>query len=81
VVYVVDTESNESFVGKLNVKSIPFTVIDEYSFDHGIQDMDRLKFDLVINMKRSDLHVDPKVLRQKIEDQILFHINICSNDT
>ena len=76
IIYVVDTGSQGSFVGKLNSNNIPYNMISEYSFDHGINGLDKSKFNLVVCMNQLGLHAEPKSLKSQIESQVLLHSHL-----
>ncbi len=72
-IYVVDTGHQGSFVNKLEFNNIDYCMVDEYSFDSGIDDIDKSNFNLVIYMNQLGLHAEPKNLRSTIEHQVAIH--------
>ncbi|MCL2149033.1 MAG: DUF1638 domain-containing protein [Methanomassiliicoccaceae archaeon] len=73
-VFVVDTPPSRTLRGKLERRGVPFTVIDQWEFDNGLDGIDRGEgFNIVVIMNKLGLHMEPKSLRQTIEDQLRFY--------
>lgn len=75
-IYVVDTGSQGSLVSKLKYHEMPYQMISEYSFDCGINGLDRSQYNLVIYMNKLGLHAEPKVLKSKLESQVSMHTRL-----
>ncbi|MCL1810857.1 MAG: DUF1638 domain-containing protein [Methanomassiliicoccaceae archaeon] len=71
--YVVDTPPAGTLKKKLELKGIPFTLIDEWDFNNGYTDIDRDRgYNIVVIMNKLGLHVYPDVLRRTLEEQLRF---------
>lgn len=68
-VYIVDGEYVRTIRGKLDRRSIPYTMVDEYGFMTGM-DMDPDGFNIVIMMNPTKLHMEPEKLREHLKDQL-----------
>ncbi len=71
-IYLVDSKPSKSLKEKLNKNSISYSLIDEYSFMNGIDHIDKEEFNIVILMNDLGLHEEPKELKEKLEEQVLF---------
>ena len=70
-VYVIDTSPSDTLKAKLESKGIPFTLIDEWSFQNGYADIDKENcFNIVSYMNKLGLHSRPQILRKTLEDQL-----------
>lgn len=71
-IYLVDSEPGKTMKEKLDKNRIPYTTIDMYSFMNGIDDADRGIFNIAILMNDLGLHEEPKELKAKLEEQVIF---------
>lgn len=71
-IYLVDTENAKSLKDKFDKNSIKYAMTDEYSFMNGIESANREEFNIAILVNSLGLHEEPKDLKAKLEEQVLF---------
>jgi hypothetical protein len=72
-IYLVDTEPAHSLKKKLELKGIPYSVVDEWDYNNNNAGIDRENgFNIVIVMKRLGLHAYPDKLRAALEEEMIF---------
>ena len=76
VVYVVNTGYQGSLVKKLSNQAIPYTLVEEYTLNRAREDLDRSRYNIVIYMNRLGLHEHPKNLKNTIEEETAFYLDI-----
>lgn len=72
-IYIVDTKPALTLRKKLDLRGIPYIMIDEWDFNNGYAGIDRDNgFNIVVVMNKLGLHVYPQVLRSTLEEQLRF---------
>ncbi len=71
-IYLVEEEAAVSIAGKFRRYGIPFIPIDPYQFEMSVDNLNDDCLNFVIRMNTLGLHEDPRVLKEKIEEQVIM---------
>ncbi len=71
-IMVVNTGHEGSLIRKLEIKGIPYDMIEEVDFMNGWVDMDRDAYNIVVFMNNLGLHAEPVWLKDFIQDQLVM---------